>query len=285
MEDIKFDDPNDFVKDLSKLVIDIIYIVKPNKRIKKDPFDINKRYELISKVTLTEGNDNVKILELDTLTTEELSRIRATVEKHKYYRYGSSKTEFLPDSSYIPLIQRQLRSSLSKRIFKGAKGYYQFITSDISVKAAMTAYHITLPFKYFTNIITYLEVLPTDIIYVLAYFVHESNTIINLVKAAPILKEQKLLWESLFQRDFRSVYQKILSKQIPVSSWYDMFVGFTELVPKLERSNFSPLKESYRIAIDHGLSEYANKAINTLKMLGVKIELYNAYAEQRAMEM
>lgn len=249
---------------------------------------------MISNVNVSMVDDKHGTLELMTLNQSGLSKIRAKIEKYKFYIGLSARSGVLSDAKYVPVIKEKLSKKLKMRIFKGTKGYYLFDSDDIKVYSIESGvqqfYKIILPFDYYTTITSYLDIFPIDVVFVIisksANDLHWGiKPIISMVDAEPLVKEYNLQWMSLFQSYFPEVYRRIRSTGLSIESWYEVFIGFLQLELNVGYKELESLQTSYRISTSGGLREYIPKAIEVLNRMGVKTELYNAYAEQRAMEM
>lgn len=220
-----FKDPKSLVKDLSTVIIDSIWTYSVG-RFKKDLFPKDKRYELIKNIKVTN-----EVMIFETLNDEELKKVRAKFEEHKFIRK-------LTPFQYTKEILNKLQSQFKKKVYQGSKGFYE-ITEVSIIRNEDGGYTITLNYKFYDVLDTYFSILNADVLtlIIIQFFRSIGRNYYDFTKAKRLLFEgvinhQDESWEyilSLVYPKFHAYVKKMDTGVKDNLWWLNKFLGIVEL--------------------------------------------------------
>ena len=279
-----FTDPKNLVKDLSTVIINAIWTYSPG-RFKKNVFPEDKRYELVKNIALTSDT-----MIFDTVNNEELKKIRAKFDEHKFHG------KLTPDE-YTNVILNYLIVFIPKgNIYLGTRGFYEINKINV-IRNVDGGYTIILNYKFYDKdkFDTYFSTLNTDIITLIIFqLFNQSHFYYNFTLAKRflfigIINPKEINWEyvmSLSYPKFYAYIKRVEGRSKDSLWWMDKFLDLINLVtgglnPEKMVDNPTLLQ---RISYSYGTITEKLNMIAYLKDIGFKnLELYDSEAEFRAM--
>lgn len=274
-----YNDPNDLVKNLSKDVVDAIYMLTfPKNKFRKKLFPVEDRWKFIKSVELTEST-----MKFVMENKSELTKFRTVLAP---YRFVNSTGNYAENAGIM------LGRKWQRKIFKGVKGYYIFHDIEVVYQSVKNDkgekidqyYFAKAKYTFYPTIELYSGTVPEDLIDLVTSKVATSGGLIALDK---IFNLDKVNFKRLFKDRYPQLsisgtafdeVGKIMRVNI---SWKDAYIDMISLEDHMRK----------KISIN-GVTEIDSRFLSTRARTGAMIliesgystKIYDFYADQLSRE-